>query len=120
MSLENQHSGNGTQYRIQELEDKVDALVEAVDSLSDKLLILEFTTVKKEGPLAERLFELDRSYDRLKDSVLTKEEYRLMVENAHIVNQRNRDRGFSHREKLAALVISLVVVVTQLYTAIRL
>lgn len=95
----------------EDIERTLERIHDRIDSLARDVHTLQLTTVKRDGPLVDKIWQTARTVDRLKDSLLTKDEFRQEMEE-------DKYRTFNHRDKIIGASIAVVAVITQVISTI--
>lgn len=74
-----------TDESLRRLHDRIDALARDVHTL-------ELTTIKREGPLVSEIRDYQRKVDRMGDSILTRDEFRRIMEADEFRTFNKHDR----------------------------
>lgn len=99
-------------------DDSLSRLHHRIDSVARDVHTLELTTVRREGPLIEELRSYQRKVDRISDSLMTKEDFRIAIERFQRSMKDEEYQTFSKRDRLFAGAVGFVAVVLQVASVV--
>lgn len=89
-----------------DIDETLQRIHDRIDSIAKDVHTLQLTTVKRDGPIVTEIRNNSRTLDRMKDNLLTKDDFRKAME-------ADEYRTFNRNDRIVATVIAVGMAVLQ-------